>query len=604
MIALVGNESDMSLLSFRNSGNTYYFRSRIPIDLIEHFGGLTEFRVSLKCAIKSRALRTIKILDNTVSKLYEKIREGMKSLDIDDIKEILRIEIRKQILFTHHIFEGTNRWSETGVEKSLESVKLKESNLKETLDSTLKTYQNEVDSKLEGILKSLDIEVDRDSINFKKLRNKFIDLYVLRYDWVKELLNESGKTGEDFRLNAQQKLGLVLFPELTNGTDKKNAFARNTHLQPVIENYAPEPIEPYLVQQVGLLSSNIKTFIDRKKIEGKIIKEVESDRVILEEFVEIVGDFDFSRVTKKEVSYYIDVQTKLPPNRKKSPKYRDLTIKEVMELNLNQKETQTPQNINKKLSKLSVLGNWGVRQGLLLNNPFSGMKFSVKKQPNKREPFTKEELRKILKPETYHSWSINFTHPFRKERVSNQMPYYWVFLLGIFSGMRTNEMCQIRVIDIKKVEKIWFMFVEDSEETKVKTENAIRKVPIHPQLIELGFIDYVGTLKKQKKGRVFWELTEDRDGFASHLSRHYNQRVLPNLGVWKKYTKVLYCTRHTFINKLYTERVDENVIKVLVGHEKGFTMKQYGGEPFTPERLLDDISKVNYSGINWKKLKI
>ena len=73
----------------------------------------------------------------------------MKSLDIDDIKEILRIEIRKQILFTHHIFEGTNRWSETGVEKSLESVKLKESNLKETLDSTLKTYQSEVDSKLE-----------------------------------------------------------------------------------------------------------------------------------------------------------------------------------------------------------------------------------------------------------------------------------------------------------------------------------------------------------------------------------------------------------------------------------------------------------------------
>ena len=604
MISLVGNESDMSLLTFPNSGNTYYFRSRIPIDLIEHFGGLSEFRVSLKCAIKSRSIRTSKILDKIVSKIFDEIRQGMKSLDIDDIKEILRIEIRKQILFTHHIFEGTNRWSETGVEKSLESVKLKESKLKETLDSTLKTYQSEVDSKLEGILKSLDIEVDRDSINFKKLRNKFIDLYVLRYDWVKELLNESGKTDEDFRLNAQQKLGLVLFPELTNGTDKKNAFARNTHLQPVIENYAPEPIEPYLVQQVGLLSSNIKTFIDRKKIEGKIIKEVESDRVILEEFVEIVGDFDFSRVTKKEVSYYIDVQTKLPPNRKKSPKYRDLTIKEVMELNLNQKETQTQQNINKKLSKLSVLGNWGVRQGLLLNNPFSGMKFSVKKQPNKREPFTKEELRKILKPETYHSWSINFTHPFRKERVSNQMPYYWVFLLGIFSGMRTNEMCQIRVIDIKKVDKIWFMFVEDSEETKVKTENAIRKVPVHPQLIELGFIDYVGTLKKQKKGRVFWELTEDRDGFASHLSRHYNQRVLPNLGVWKKYTKVLYCTRHTFINKLYTERVDENVIKVLVGHEKGFTMKQYGGEPFTPERLLEDISKVNYSGINWKKLKI
>ena len=196
---------------------------------------------------------------------------------------------------------------------------------------------------------------------------------MLRYDWIKDLLGDSEKTDDDFRLNAQQKLRIVLFPELTNpsGIDKKDAFARGTHLQPVIENYAPEPIEPYLVQQVGLLSPNIKTFLDRKKIEGKIIKEVESDRVILEEFVEIVGDFDFSRVTKKEVSHYIDVQRKLPPNRKGSSKYKDLTINELMELNLSQKKTQTVQNINKRLSKLSVYGNWGVRRGLLLTNPFS-----------------------------------------------------------------------------------------------------------------------------------------------------------------------------------------------------------------------------------------
>ena len=117
----------------------------------------------------------------------------------------------------------------------------------------------------------------------------------------------------------------------------------------------------------------------------------------------------------------------------------------------------------------------------------------------------------------------------------------------------------------------WFIFVEDSEETKVKTEKAIRKVPVHPQLIDLGFVDYVTAQKKSKRDRLFWELSEDRDGFASHVSRHYNERFLPAVGVWKKYTKVLYCTRHTFINKLYSEMVDENVIKTLVGHEKEFT---------------------------------
>ncbi len=609
----------MSLITTPNSGNTYYFRSRIPTDLIEHFGGLTEFRVSLKCAIKSRAIRTSKILDNTVSKLYENIREGMKSLDIDDIKEIMRIEIRKQILFTHHIFEGTNRWSETGVEKSLESVKLKESNLKETLDSTLKTYQSEVDSKLEGILKSLNIVVEKDSINFKKLRNKFIDLYVLRYDWVKELLNESGKTDDDFRLNAQEKLKIILFPELTNpsGKDKKDAFARGTHLQPDDSNGLE--LHEKLQQSESILgsrilqnnntggikiSSHIKTYIERKKIEGKSLKEIGSDKVILEEFAEIVGDKEFSHITKKEVSAYIDIQTKLPPNRKKTPKYRDLSIQQLVEKNLPEKETQTPQNINKRITKLSVFSNWGVKQGLINSNPFLGMKFSVKRQSHSRKPFTIEELRKILHPETYFQYTIDFKHTFMPDRSTHQLPYYWIFLLGIFSGMRTNEMCQLRLSDIKKVEKIWFMFVEDSEETKVKTENAIRKVPVHPQLIDLGFMDYISKLRRNKKDRVFWELKEGRDGFATKVSRHFNERFLPAVGVWEKYIKVLYCTRHTFINKLFSERVDENVIKVLVGHEKGFTMKQYGGDPFTPEVLLEEIAKVNYSKINWKKLKI
>jgi len=600
MIAMVGNESDMSLLSFRNSGNTYYFRSRIPIDLIEHFGGLKEFRISLKCAIKSRSIRTTKILDQKVSGIFEDIRQGMKSLEIEDIKEILRIEIRKQILHAHHVDLGTNKWSDSGVEKSLDTTEKKDLNLRETLKNDLKSYLKQVDSKMEGILESMNIKIEKESVGYKRLREHFIDLYLMRYEWIKELVLKTGKSDDDFRKDFDSKFRLDLFPELSNSVGLTECLMKD---EPNNNSTTSDDL-PYLPIAGGLLSSNIKTFIDRKKVEGKSIKEIGSDNKILEEFVEIVGDFDFSRVTKKEVSYYIDVQTKLPPNRKKSQKYRDLTIKQVMELNLSQKETQTPQNINKRLSKLSVFGNWGVRQGLLLTNPFSGMKFLVKKQPNRRQPFTKEELRKILNPKTYHSWSINFTHPFRKERVSNQMPYYWVFLLGIFSGMRTNEMCQLRLSDLKRVDKIWFMFVEDSEETRVKTESSIRKVPVHPQLIELGFIDYVGTLKKQKKGRVFWELSENRDGFASHLSRHYNQRVLPTLGIWKKYTKVLYCTRHTFINKLYSEKVDENVIKTLVGHEKEFTMKHYGGDPFTPEVLLEEISKVNYSGINWNGLKI
>ena len=111
-------------------------------------------------------------------------------------------------------------------------------------------------------------------------------------------------------------------------------------------------------------------------------------------------------------------------------------------------------------------------------------------------------------------------------------------------------------------------------------------------------------MKRKKKDRVLWELTKGRDGYGKQVSRHYNERFLPELGIWEKYSKVLYCTRHTFINKLYSKNVDDNIIKELVGHEREFTMKHYGGDPFSPEQLLDEISKVEYSGIKWNKLKI
>ena len=91
------------LISSLDSGNTFYFRKYIPTDLIDYFNGVKQFRISLKCAIKSRSIRITKILEVKVSSLFDEIRMGKKSLDIEQIKGILRIEIRKQILHSHRV---------------------------------------------------------------------------------------------------------------------------------------------------------------------------------------------------------------------------------------------------------------------------------------------------------------------------------------------------------------------------------------------------------------------------------------------------------------------------------------------------------------------
>jgi integrase len=538
-----------------------------------------------------------------------------KSLSIDDIKEILRIEVRKQIKHTQHFYLRTNVFDEEQTKQSLELVSTRETKMKEDLSrKNIKGYEKELDKKLEGILSSLDIEIDTNSINYLNLRRQFIQLYTLRFDWIKTLINETGKVEEDdFRREVDEKLGLGLFPDL-----------QSTLPPPIIENYnIPEPIEPYIVSSNSVEvkynkveeSKKIREVVDeflvlRKGVVGE--KLLDEYRVLTDEFIEIIGNIPVSLLSKEDIRTYIKTLIKLPINRRKNPKYRDLSIDEVMKLK--GVKPQSRINVNKFLTRLTTFMRFGVSQGYIKENYIDGMKIPIskKEERKKREPFSPEDLVKILNPKTYLNWTIDY-----KKISSNQYttfkttknvklgtPYYWSFLVGIFSGMRTNETSQLRIDDIVKEGNVWMIIIDETEGKRVKTTSSIRKVPVHPQLISLGFIKYVEILKSNGVDRVFPELTKERDGYSSKISRHYNEKFLQSVGVWKKNVKVLYSTRHTFINRCYNKGVDRDIIKQIVGHEPDFTMDVYGGNPFTPQQLYQGISKVTYSNIRWDRLEV
>ena len=198
-------------------------------------------------------------------------------------------------------------------------------------------------------------------------------------------------------------------------------------------------------------------FYERKLLENTSPKEIQTLKQNINDLIEVVGDLPISNLSKEEVSRFITIQSKLPPNRKKSPQFRNLSIPEI--LKLKGVQPQSPNNVNKRLSKLSVFGNWCVRQGYINQSPFKEMKLSVKSSRPDRKSFSAIDLRKILNPDTYLKWTIYFNHPknpshkeSRNKKLpsqpsgaKNQLPYYWIFLIGIFSGMRTYEICQLRL---------------------------------------------------------------------------------------------------------------------------------------------------------------
>ena len=93
------------------STNHFHFRSRIPQDLIGHFDGKREFQISLRSVSDKQTILVSLIIKNRLQELFGEIRTGMESLGSEEIKEILRLEVRKQILHAHHVHLDTNELS-------------------------------------------------------------------------------------------------------------------------------------------------------------------------------------------------------------------------------------------------------------------------------------------------------------------------------------------------------------------------------------------------------------------------------------------------------------------------------------------------------------
>ena len=170
------------LSKLNNKSHQYpYFRSVIPKDILVHFDGITEFRLSLSSVRKEERQIVCLKLKQITDQLFDEIRDQVRTLSLEDIKEILRVEVRKSILHAHHVKLGTNKWDDQKKQMSLDNIKSREVLFKDKLKHDLKSHYQELDDKLEAILSSLDIELDKNSVSYKTLREQFTDLYVLIY---------------------------------------------------------------------------------------------------------------------------------------------------------------------------------------------------------------------------------------------------------------------------------------------------------------------------------------------------------------------------------------------------------------------------------------
>jgi integrase len=597
------------LVSKRSKSSIHFhFRSKIPVDLISYFNSRKQFQISLNNVSNKESLLLSLKLKLIVQQLYSDIRSGMKDLTLEDIKEILRTEVRKSILYSHQVSEESNKHSERGVHKSIGHVLDLETNLKQKVDSNLGQYREDVELKLEKILTSLDIKVEKGSVDFKKLRNKFIDLYLMRLDWVKELINNTGRSDDDFKREVDEKLNMSLFTELT----EHEIHSKLQVSESILGSSGKWSLRNEVSSskhQSNSISEGIKKFISEKyKLTSKSEMTMRST---LEMLIEKFGDISLGKLDRGMCVDFKDDIKKLPRNRSKIQRFRDLDFHEQVKLNVDEKERISIKTVNNILGYVSSFMEWCVINDLVEKNFFKGMKLKIDvRQQDERDRFTENELKKIFQKHNY----IELTEV-EKHKYHN----YWSCLISVFSGLRLNEICSLYLDNIIQVKcngrgKRWcFNILEESErpDKHLKTKSSRRIVPIHDILIDLDFIQFIELLKKRhtNRERLFQELKYGEGSYIRNVSYFFNKIYLTKLGL-KTNKKNFHSLRHTVIDHLKQKGVEVSFINELVGHHHGNIDLDRYGKGYNSDIIYNKcVKKIHYEtshtrGIDFMSLKI
>jgi integrase len=178
----------------------------------------------------------------------------------------------------------------------------------------------------------------------------------------------------------------------------------------------------------------------------------------------------------------------------------------------------------------------------------------------------------------------------------NQPPHIrYPSLIGAFSGARIGELADATTFDVYQVGEIWVIDIRTDfreEGQRIKTESSIRRVPLHPQIIEEGFIEYVRSLPP---GPLFPAYSLGKDNRrADAASREISEWVRKLDGIQNPSKTVRYKPNHSFRHYCKTEwrnaKVEEELHDAITGHGSDSDSRDYG--EYQLRLMLEAIEKL------------
>jgi integrase len=407
-----------------------------------------------------------------------------------------------------------------------------------------------------------------------------------------------------FQINLDRKS--VAYREL--GIAILRAFVKA--LRAIRQRHAGEPIEtPPLpaVNSAPLVSPGSTTFFTAfegwKRALNRSPRTAQEYEYAIKLFGELHGDMPLAAVRKSHARQFREALQTVPIRRFRTGKLQTATLPELATWGREHTNAQKigAGTINKLLGALQSVGRWARKEDLVpedWTDPFADMR--VDGDESERGPFETKELRAIFGAPV-------FTEGDRPDGGKGEAAF-WLPLLALFTGARLGELAGLRASDVvhdASVGKVCIYITPDTKAGKrLKTKQSARAIPVHSQLIELGFLGHVAAEAKARGERA-WLFPQVAPGTTG--ARAYSKwfgRYIGAQGVTDT-AKVFHSFRHNFTDALRVAGVGEDVSRALVGHTQGGVHGRYGAKDMAGRyrhRLAEAVGSVTYADLDLSHL--
>ncbi|GAA4004294.1 tyrosine-type recombinase/integrase [Comamonas faecalis] len=225
---------------------------------------------------------------------------------------------------------------------------------------------------------------------------------------------------------------------------------------------------------------------------------------------------------------------------------------------------RTPKTARDRLTALKSLLKYAAeRLEWMPRQPWRGLDIKAP-TTDKRRPWTVEELKALFHTPLFQAGALPESPNGGREAA------YWLPLLGIYTGARLGELCQLRLTDVQEVEGIPVLVLTDEGEgQRIKSEAGRRSVPIHSELQRLGFLDFVAATRVGASGGApdgpLWPSLKVREGKPSDYFGRWFREFRRAQGLTDTRPD-FHCFRHTVRPLMRRAGISEETQDKVTGH--------------------------------------